>query len=143
MKKLLVVLGLVVSLCSKAQYKPDMMKSYDTSIRSEYKVKEVLKVQTVNSVIVKEEYTLLKSKSDIEKIKESLNNYRNQSIRGQRSILTGVCFSVASSLVIYNLIPNDATNVSRNLSIGLAATGMGFSLSGGIDFFRAYRHLKN
>jgi len=142
MKKLVLVLALGVSICSKAQYSPNMMKSYDTSIRTEYKAKEVLKVKDFKGVTIKEDYTLLSAKSDIEKIKEGLNSYYNQSVRGQERILIGVCLNVLSSLVVYNLMPNDDTNASRNLSVGLAVTGLSYSVAGGVDFFRAYRHLK-
>jgi len=114
MKKLVLVLALGVSICSKAQ-------SYDTSIRTEYKFKEG---------------------DEIEDLKKTLNSFSTQINRAQKRILTGVCLNVLSSLVIYNLIPNDNTNASRNLSVGLAVTGLSYSVAGGVDFFRAYRHLK-
>ena len=121
MKKLVLVLALGVSICSKAQYSPNMMKSYDTSIKTEYKFKEG---------------------DEIEDLKKTLNSFSTQINRGQKRILTGVCLNVLSSLVIYNLIPNDNTNASRNLSVGLAVTGLSYSVAGGVDLFRAYRHLK-
>ncbi len=122
MKKLLLILVLGVSICSKAQYSPNMMKPYDTSTKNQFKSG---------------------NEDHIEKIKQNLNSFKSQSIRGQQRILTGVCFNVLSSLVIYNLIPNDNTNASRNLSIGLAVTGLSYSVAGGVDLFKAYRHLKN
>ena len=122
MKKLVLILALGVSICSKAQTSSSMMESYYASIKNEHKFKEG---------------------DEIEDLKKNLNSFATEINRGQKRILTGVCLNVLSSLVVYNLIPKDNTNASRNLSIGLAVTGLSYSVVGGVDLFKAYRHLKN